>query len=282
MKNLWSENIQGVLTLYLSRKLRFHDSFMKQYTDLFCLDMRKKLRILEIGCGPGALSGALHRWYPNAEIVGIDRDGQFIEFAKQNEPGIQFLEGDATSLPFPDHSFDVTISYTVSEHIKPSLFYSEQKRVLKENGICLVLSCRKGIKHLADCLKETDKEKEFWQNIEGDDIIQKFGIGKYWMTEQQLPMAMEQNGFSNVSTGYNIISLTPDSPTCPDGIAEDIINAERHDAIESIMSTHHEKASELVDVVNAKYDFRLNLLRNGKKQWDTYTTVTMVLRGINN
>lgn len=281
MKNLWSENIQGVLTLYLSRKLRFHDSFMKQYIDLFCLDPRKKLRILEIGCGPGALSGALHRWYPNAEIVGIDRDSKFITFAKKNEPGIEFLEGDATALPFDDHSFDVTISYTVSEHIDPSSFYSEQKRVLKENGVCLVLSCRKSIHCPADCLDETNAEAEFWQSVEDDGIRQKMGVGKHWMTEQQLPIAMEQNGFSNVSTGFTVVSLTPDNPTCPREIAEDIINAERYGAIEAIMHTHNDRTSAVIDTVNAKYDFRLNLLRNGAKQWDTYTTVTMVLRGIN-
>lgn len=280
MRNLWSESIQGVLTLYLSRQLRFHDSFMKQYTDLFCLDTRKKLRILEIGCGPGALCGALHRWYPAAEIVGIDRDSQFVAFARQNEPGVQFLEGDATKLPFADHSFDVTISYTVSEHIEPSLFYGEQKRVLKEGGVCLVLSCRKGIKCPADCLKETDAEQKFWQSIENDGTIQKYGIGKYWMTEQELPIAMEQNGFANVATGFNIISLTPDNPACPIENPEAIINAERQGAIEAVMSTHKDGADEIKDVVNAKYDLRLAQLRNGEKQWDTYTTVTMVLRGI--
>lgn len=280
MKNLWSENIQGVLTLYLSRKLRFHDTFMKQYMDLFDLDTHKKLRILEVGCGPGALAGALHRWYPHADIVAIDRDSRFIEFARQHEPGIRFIEGDATHLPFESHSFDVTISYTVSEHIDPRLFYAEQKRVLREDGVCLVLSCRKAINCMADCLRETDAEKDFWQGIEDDGIIQKYGIGQYGMTERQMPLTMAQNGFSGVSTGFTVVSLTPDNPDCSMDMAEDIINAERHGAIEAILSTHHERADEIIDVVNTKYDRRLNLLRSGDRQWDTYTTVNMVLRGI--
>lgn len=281
MKNLWSENIQGVLTLYLSRKLRFHDSFMNQYMDLFSLDTRKNVRILEIGCGPGALSGALHRCYPNAEIIGIDRDSKFIEFARQNEPGVQFLEGDATDLPFDDRFFDVTISNTVSEHIEPSRFYSEQKRVLRDDGVCLVLSSRSSIYRYADCLKETEMEQAFWQSIEDDGIAQTHGVGKYWMTEQQLPIAMVQNGFSDVSTGFTVSTLTPDNSNCPMQMAEDIINAERHAAIESILHTHDDRAGEVIKSVNAKYDLRLDLLRSGKKQWDTYTTVTMTLRGIN-
>lgn len=37
-------------------------------------------------------------------------------------------------------SIPCTFSNTVSEHIEPSKFYGEQYRVLKENGVCLVLS----------------------------------------------------------------------------------------------------------------------------------------------
>ena len=65
---------------------------MEQYKALFQLDEKKKLTILEIGCGPGALAGALHRWYPEAEITAIDRDSEFIAFAKEHEPGIRTME----------------------------------------------------------------------------------------------------------------------------------------------------------------------------------------------
>ena len=96
---------------------------------MFDIEENKKLNMLEIGCGPGALSGALHRWYPNAVVTGIDRDSEFIRFARGHEDGITFLEGDAVALPFVDNSFDVVISNTVCEHIEPSKFYGEQLRV---------------------------------------------------------------------------------------------------------------------------------------------------------
>ena len=86
MNTVWSDNIQGVMTLYLSRKLRFDDLFSDQYRRLFALDPERELRILEIGCGPGALAGALSRWYPKAGITGIDRDSGFIAFAKNSIP----------------------------------------------------------------------------------------------------------------------------------------------------------------------------------------------------
>lgn len=93
MNVIWSKYIQGVKTLYYSRKLRFDDMFAEQYQALFQLDKTKNLKILEIGCGPGALVGALRRWYPGAEITAIDRDSNFISFAKEHEKGITFLEG---------------------------------------------------------------------------------------------------------------------------------------------------------------------------------------------
>lgn len=282
MNNIWSENIQGIKTLYLSRKLRFDDFFYRQYDELFSLDKRKKLKILEIGCGPGALAGALHRWYPNAEIVAIDRDSNFIEYAKENISGVKFIEGDATALPFEADSFDVTISNTVCEHIEPTMFYAEQKRVLKDNGVCLVLSARKGVRQLAECLKMTEAEKRFWDRISDEEnMLEKYAVGKYSMTEQELPMVMESNGFIDVSTGYAVIDLTPDNPKYSSQMAEDIINAERASELEAVQSVKSAETNKIIDVINKKYDSRIELYRNGDKQWDTITSITMIIRGIN-
>lgn len=71
MNNIWSDNVQGTKTLYLSRKLRFDDVFFEQYKKSFDLDENACLKILEIGCGPGALAEALQRWYPKAQITAI-------------------------------------------------------------------------------------------------------------------------------------------------------------------------------------------------------------------
>ena len=105
MNSIWSDHVQGIMTLYLSRKLRFNDFFFAQYEKLFGLDHSKELKILEIGCGPGALAEALHRWYPKAKITAIDRDSNFISFAQKNITGVSFVEGDATHLPFENNTF---------------------------------------------------------------------------------------------------------------------------------------------------------------------------------
>ena len=289
MNTIWSEHVQGINTLYYSRKLRFNDMFFGQYDALFSLDPKAELRILEIGCGPGALAGALHRWYPKAKITAVDRDSNFIRFAKSTEQGVTFLEGDATALPFEDNMFDVTISNTVAEHIEPSSFYKEQLRVLKPGGVCLVLSSRKGIQIQPSCITFNEYENQFWEKArQYDDSMEKYAICKYPMSEGELPAAMEKYGFSNIATGYATIDLTPDNPKFSSALAHDIINSARYtalDAIDSVLNTlpEHFTADEIEEMkrlANAKYDIRIRQYECGEKQWDTEVSLIMVIRGV--
>lgn len=289
MNTIWSTYIQNIGTLYESRALRFSDIFKERYKEVFAIDGRKE--ILEIGCGPGALAESLGRWYPNAKVSAIDRDSNFIEFAKKNAPQIQFLEGDAIALPFENDSFDVTISNTVAEHIEPSKFYGEQYRVLKENGVCLVLSARKGVNISAPCIaEESDFEKEIWKRAEKyyAENLKKYEIGAYAQNEAELPANMEKYGFRDVTTEYIMVNLTPDHPSYSKETAYAMINANRQGDMDSIESLLHvaadvvsrDEVEELKRLVNAKYEKRLALYDAGKKQWDTNMSVTMVVRGV--
>ena len=288
MNNIWSKYVQGINTLYYTRKLRFNDMFAQEYKALFDLDESKKLKILEIGCGPGALAGALHRWYPNAEVTAIDRDSEFIRFANENEKGVEFIEADATNLPFDNNIFDVTISNTVAEHIEPSKFYGEQLRVLKTNGICLVLSARKGINIYPKCLDLNEYEKEFWKKVQKyDDSTEKYSVCQYPMSEMEMPIVMQKYGFKDICTGYATIDLTPDNPKLSSTLAHEIINANRLttlDGIESVLHTmpEHftkEEVDEMKRLTNSKFNIRIEQYNCGEKQWDTYVSVIMSMRG---
>lgn len=289
MNTIWSTYIQGLGTLYNSRRLRFSDLFKKQYMNVFNIDNKDNL--LEIGCGPGALAESLSRWYPDIKIYGIDRDSKFIEFAKKNNPDIDFSEGDATNLNFESNSFDVTISNTVAEHIEPSKFYREQYRVLKEKGVCIVLSARRCINIPAQCIKEqTEFEKEIWNRVNSyyKEINDKYSVCAYPQNEMELPLCMEQYGFKDVTTNYITVNLTPDNPVYSKEMAYSMINANRNGDIESIEGLVHmptgivsnEELEELKRITNAKYDKRIDLYNQGIKQWDTNVSVTMIIRGI--
>jgi len=285
----WSTRVQGTQTLYRSRRLRFDDRFCGLYRPLLDLDPERRLSILEVGCGPGALAGALRRWYPMAAITGLDRDSAFIRFAGAQEPGITFVEGDATALPFPDASFDVCISYTVSEHIPAADFFGEQRRVLAPGGVCLVLSACKGIVHQAACLRYTAAEERFWEQVrQADDTLDRYAIGKYRLNEQELPLAMAQHGFEGIATGFVALDLTPDHPGHPPEMALEMINAARQRELDALAAVVHsqegrfapEELAEVARLINRRYDRRLALYEQGEKQWDTTVALVMVVRGV--
>ena len=281
MNNIWSEHVQGIKTLYLSRKLRFDDMFFEQYQKVFQLDRNASFSILEIGCGPGALAESLHRWYPNARITAVDRDSNFIHFAVNNIEGVDFIEGDATRLPFADGTFDITISNTVQEHVEPGAFWGEQKRVLRDGGICLCLSARKGLHCSAPCLAATEAENEFWDSFDQtEDSMEKYGVCRFPMSEAGIPQSMASNGFRDISTGYAVLDLTPDDPKYPAQMAEMMIEAGRQNHLEAIRSMHSDRDKKALEAVNAKYDERLRLYREGIKQWDTSVSITMIIRGV--
>jgi hypothetical protein len=128
----------------------------------------------------------------------------------------------------------------------------------------------------------TEEEKQFWNREQGREAVnEKYAVGKYSMTEQELPAVMERNGFKDVSAGYAVVDLTPDNPKYSDQMAEDMINAERYCEIEAVQSSNLDGMDRMIEIINDKYDTRIELYRNGKRQWDTNTSITMIIRGIN-
>ena len=108
--NIWSENIQGILMLDLSREMRFRDDRKDLFLNI--LGLKEGMTVLDIGCGPGAITRKLSSWLGNkSKIIGIDRDTTFINYAKekarkQNIYNISYIEGDALKLPLEDNSVD--------------------------------------------------------------------------------------------------------------------------------------------------------------------------------
>ena len=291
MNTNWSDYVQGVGTLYLSRMLRFSDQHRQAYMQAFDLDGARRLRMLELGCGPGALTQSLARWYPNADITAIDLDSAFIEFAAHRAPGLRFIEADATALPFEDGEFDVTISNTVQEHIAPERFFGEQHRVLKRGGVCLVLSARRGVNIEADCVaQQSDFERDIWARVSERcrNMDRDLGVGRYAMSERELPQAMEAHDFDNVSTHYIAVNLTPDDPDVSPEAAHAMIDAQRRMRLDAVQSLEQiapdvvgkAELSELEAHVNRRYDERLALYDAGKRQWDVSVSLTMVVRGV--
>lgn len=90
----------------------------------------RKISILDVGCGPGALLAELSMY---GEAIGIDNSPLAVNFCK--ERGADARVGEITKLPFPDASFDVVLVLDVLEHIeKDALAAAELARILKPGG----------------------------------------------------------------------------------------------------------------------------------------------------
>jgi len=68
-------------------------------------------RVLDVGCGTGVLARAAHgRVGPHGHVGGLDPNDGMLVVARRTEPRIEWQIGSAEKLPYPDHSFDRTVS----------------------------------------------------------------------------------------------------------------------------------------------------------------------------
>ena len=76
--------------------------------------------ILEIGCGQGVGAKILYGMFRPASYVGIDLDPGMIKRARIRGiglPNAEFMQGDASDLPFDDASFDLVVDFGIIHHI---------------------------------------------------------------------------------------------------------------------------------------------------------------------
>ncbi len=103
-------------------------------------------KCLDVGCGSGALSIAVAKRNPTAEVIGIDRWGkEYASFSKalcennakaEGVTKISFRQGDATHLEFADETFDAVTSNYVYHNIPGDrqAYLLETLRTLKKGG----------------------------------------------------------------------------------------------------------------------------------------------------
>lgn len=96
-------------------------------------------RLLDIGCGVGAVLGVIASEFPRLELAGIDLVEAQIAAAREHLASLgarcDLRVGDATALPWPDGSFDHVYMMWFLEHVgDPRPFLAEARRVLRPGG----------------------------------------------------------------------------------------------------------------------------------------------------
>jgi len=165
------------------------------------LDWDGNGRLLDIGCGAGALTLRCAKKFKNARLTGIDYWGKEWSYAKEQceknallenvQSRTEFQKGDAAKLDFADETFDAAVSNFVFHEVKTQpdkhKVVKEALRVVKKGGSFAfqdMFEQKKLYGNMEEFIKELRKEGiqeiHYIPNVEKEDFIPGF-IQAPWM-----------------------------------------------------------------------------------------------------
>jgi SAM-dependent methyltransferase len=93
-------------------------------------------RALDVGCGPGALTGELVARLGADAVAAVDPSEPFVAAAQERHPGADVRQASAEQLPFPDGDFDATLAQLVVHFLPdPVAGLREMARVTRPGGV---------------------------------------------------------------------------------------------------------------------------------------------------
>jgi SAM-dependent methyltransferase len=91
---------------------------------------------VDVGCGPGAMTGELVRRLGPGSVSAVDPSPPFVEAIRKRYPGVTVEEARAEQLPFPNQVFDAALAQLVVHFMTdPVLGLAEMARVTREQGV---------------------------------------------------------------------------------------------------------------------------------------------------
>lgn len=105
--------------------------------------LKPNTHLLDIGCGPGAITRGFVDLCPEGHIVGVDSSSTIIAAASSTHadlhPALKFSTADVYTLPFDDASFDVVHAHQLFHHLPDAeRALRSMKRVTKPGGLLAV------------------------------------------------------------------------------------------------------------------------------------------------
>jgi SAM-dependent methyltransferase len=93
-------------------------------------------RVLDVGCGPGALTAELVKRLGAASVAAVDPSEPFVAAARERYPTVSVQQATAEQLPFEDDAFDAALAQLVVHFMSdPAAGVAEMRRVTRRRGV---------------------------------------------------------------------------------------------------------------------------------------------------
>jgi SAM-dependent methyltransferase len=156
------------------------------------------MRVLDVGCGPGALTETLARRLGAASVSAAEPSEPFAKACRSRVPGAEVIVAAAEVMPFADASFDATLSQLVVNFLEDAnAGVREMARVTRSGGV--VAAC------VWDYAGEMILLRAFWDAARDVSpelgAAQDEGVVMPWCREGELARLWEQTGLRDVRSG---------------------------------------------------------------------------------
>ena len=119
-----------------------YDRFMGRYSMLLSPQLADVAgvhagqRVLDVGCGPGALTAELVARVGADSVSAVDPSESFVAAARERYPEVSVQQSSAEQLPFPDGEFDAVLAQLVVHFMSdPVAGVTEMRRVTRQDGV---------------------------------------------------------------------------------------------------------------------------------------------------
>ena len=191
-----------------------YDRFMGRYAPTLAealadfAGVGARMRVVDVGCGPGGLTRELVARVGAANVAAIDPAPQFAAACRARYPGADVREGIAEALPWPEAEFDAALSSLVIGFMRnPDQGVREMARVTRPGGVvagCMWDIAGGGMTMLRlfwTAVREVDPEAQGERGMPGTaegDIARRFErAGLQDVTGSALVASADYEGFDD-------------------------------------------------------------------------------------
>jgi SAM-dependent methyltransferase len=159
-------------------------------------------RVLDVGCGPGALSERLAAVVGAERVGAVDPSEPFVSACRERVPGADVRRDDAERLPWEDDAFDAAVAQLVVNFMRDPLDgASEMRRVVRDGGV--VAACT------WDYGDGMEMLRLFWDAARSlDDAAPDEGRTMRYRSTEELGELWRQAGLDHVETAYLTVETT--------------------------------------------------------------------------